>query len=50
MLEEARRLRSEINDAALLGEALELLARYRATEIDAAYVAYDVHPLDESNG
>jgi hypothetical protein len=50
-LEEARRLRSEINDAALPNEALAaLLARYRATEIDAAYAAYDVHPLDESNG
>ena len=49
LLEEARRLRSEINDAALLDEALAaLLTRHRATEIDAAYTAYDVHPLDES--
>ncbi len=48
LLEEARRLRSESNDAALLDEALAaLLLQYRAAEIDAAYVAYDAHPIDE---
>lgn len=50
LLAEARRLRSEINDAALLDEALAaLLTHYRAAEIDAAYSAYDVRPLDESD-
>lgn len=48
LLEEARRLRSECNDAALLDEALgALLARHRAAQIDAAYAAYDSHPIDE---
>ena len=48
LLEEARRLRSESNDAALLDEALAaLLARYRAAQIDASYTAYDAHPIDE---
>jgi len=26
-----------------------LLARYRSTEVDASYAAYDEHPLDESD-
>jgi len=48
LLEDARRLRSELTDAALVDEALEaLLARYRAAEIDASYAAYERHPLDE---
>ena len=48
LLENARRVRSESNDAALLDEALAaLLARYRTAEIDAAYAAYDAHPMDE---
>jgi len=48
LLQEARRLRTGGTDAALLDEALEsLLARHRATEIDAGYAAYDEHPLDE---
>lgn len=48
LLTSARRLRSELTDAALLDEALEALtARHRAAEIDAAYEAYDEHPLDE---
>ena len=48
LLEEARRLRSESNDAALLDEALAaLLARHRAAQIDAAYAASDAHPIDE---
>jgi hypothetical protein len=46
--EEARRLRSGSNDSALLDEALAaLLARHRAARIDAAYTAYDAHPIDE---
>ena len=48
LLEEARRLRSESNDAALLDEALAaLLARHQAAQIDAAYTAYDTNPIDE---
>jgi len=35
-------------DAALLDAALQsLLARHRAAETDAAYAAYDRHPLNE---
>ena len=48
LLEEARRLHSESNDSALLDEALAaLVAQHRAAQIDAAYTAYDVHPIDE---
>jgi hypothetical protein len=48
LLEEARRIRSESNDAALLDEALgALLIRHRAAQIDAAYAAYDTSPIDE---
>ena len=47
LLAEARDLRSGINDATLLDEALTaLLAKHKAAEIDAAYAAYDDHPLD----
>jgi hypothetical protein len=50
LLKDARNLRSELNDAALLDEALtSLLAKHRAAEIDAAYAAYDEHPLDEGD-
>jgi hypothetical protein len=35
-------------DSALIDEALAaLLSRQRAATIDAAYAAYDAHPLDE---
>lgn len=48
LLAEARRVRPGHNDAALLDEALTaLVARSRAAERDAAYGAYDDHPLDE---
>jgi len=48
LLADARRLRNGANDAALLDEALgALIARHQAAERDAAYVAYDEHPLDE---
>ncbi len=48
LLAEARGRRPGVTDAALFDEALAaLLARYRAAEIDAAYRAYDEHPLDE---
>lgn len=50
LLEGARRARSGSTDAALIDEALAaLLARDRAAEVDASYVAYDEHPLDESD-
>ncbi|MHB8463234.1 MAG: type II toxin-antitoxin system VapB family antitoxin [Acidimicrobiales bacterium] len=48
LLRSARRLRSALTDAALVDEALSaLLALHRDAEVDAAYAAYDEHPLDE---
>lgn len=48
LLEHARGIRSGITDAALIDEALTaLLSRHRSAEIDASYLAYDEHPLDE---
>lgn len=48
LLEDARRLRVGTNDAVLFDEALEaLLACHRAVERDAAYRAYEDHPIDE---
>ena len=48
LLERARRARAGVNDATLLDEALKVLLRaHREAEIDAAYAAYDEHPLDE---
>jgi hypothetical protein len=48
LLASARRMRSDLADAALLDEALAaLLARHRNSEIDASYAAYDEHPLSE---
>lgn len=48
LLHDARRVRSGITDATLIDEALgALLVRHRAAEVDAAYAAYDQHPLDE---
>ncbi len=50
LLSEARHLRSGANDAVLLDEALgALVARHRASEIDAAYAAYDDFPIDDSD-
>jgi hypothetical protein len=47
LLAEARRTRSGLTDSALIDEALAaLVARNRSAEIDAAYAAYDEHPLD----
>ena len=47
LLQSARELRSELNDAALLDEALGALeAQHRAAEVDASYSAYDDVPLD----
>jgi hypothetical protein len=50
LLTSARQLHTAATDAALLDEALAaLLARHRAADIDAAYSAYDEHPLEESD-
>lgn len=50
LLESARSLRSELNDAALLDEALNaLVGQYRSAEIDAGYAVYDERPLDEAD-
>lgn len=48
LLEGARQALAPLTDAALLDEALAaLLAHHRAAEIDAAYSAYEEHPLEE---
>ena len=48
LLASARHARSGGTDSALIDEALSaLLASRRAAEFDAAYAAYDAHPLDE---
>jgi hypothetical protein len=50
LLTNARRARAGVGDAALIDEALgALLARHRAAQVDAAYSAYDQHPLDEAD-
>jgi hypothetical protein len=50
LLQSARLARAGLADSALIDEALgSLLARSRAAEIDAAYAAYDGHPLDEAD-
>ena len=50
LLASARRARSGVADSVLIDEALAaLLARQRAAEFDAAYAAYDAHPLDEKD-
>jgi post-segregation antitoxin (ccd killing protein) len=47
LINRARELRSDLNDAALLDVALsDLIARHRATEIDAGYSRYSDAPLD----
>ena len=48
LLERARRVQDWPNDATMVDAALEaLVARHRKVQIDAAYEAYDRHPLDE---
>jgi hypothetical protein len=50
LLADVRRASPAANDAALLDEAFAaLLARHRAAQIDAAYGAYDEHPLEEKD-
>ncbi len=50
LLDRARRVHSGVADSALIDAALAaLLARHREAEIDAAYSAYDAHPLNEAD-
>ena len=50
LLRTARSLRSDLNDASLLDEALAALAaKHRSAEIDAEYASYDKRPLDEAD-
>ena len=50
LLSGARRARPGAKDSALFDEALDaLLARNRASEIDASYTAYDRRPLNEAD-
>lgn len=47
LLARAREARPELNDAALLDQALQaMVTQHRAAELDAAYAAYDAIPLD----
>lgn len=51
LLSRAREARSGVADSVLLDEALAaLLASRRSAEVDAAYAAYDDHPLSEPDG
>jgi antitoxin MazE5 len=48
LLEDVRRLRAGLNDAALLDEALVALRdQHRSMAVDAAYSVYDDRPLGE---
>ncbi len=50
LLASARQALAPLTDAAVLDQALAaLMDRRRATEIDAAYAAYDEHPLEEAD-
>jgi hypothetical protein len=50
LLDAARRSRAGVADSVLIDAALAaFLARERAAEVDAAYTAYDAHPLDEAD-
>jgi len=48
LLESARTSHQGLSDSSLIDEALAaLLARRRSAEYDAAYAAYEAHPLSE---
>ncbi|MEX0825499.1 MAG: DUF2191 domain-containing protein [Acidimicrobiia bacterium] len=50
LLSQARELRTGANDATILDESLKALLRvHRSAEVDAAYAAYDKHPLNQSD-
>jgi hypothetical protein len=48
LLSRVREIRAGANDATIIDESLEALLRiHRTAEFDAAYAAYEEHPLDE---
>ena len=50
LLTKARTALAGKSDAVVIDEALRsLMMRYRSAELDAAYAAYDHHPLDEAD-
>jgi hypothetical protein len=50
LLEDARQARAGKPDSVLIDDALSaLLAKDRAAEVDAAYAAYDEHPLTDED-
>lgn len=50
LLEQARKVKAGVPDSVLVDAALAaLLDRHRAAEVDAAYAAYESHPLDEGD-
>jgi len=50
LLEDARRTREGKPDSIVIDDALAaLLARHRSAQVDAAYAAYDEHPLAEQD-
>lgn len=50
LLEGARRVHEGKPDSIVIDDALTaLLARHRSAQVDAAYSAYDEHPLDEQD-
>jgi len=50
LLEDARRVREGKPDSIVIDDALAaLLARHRSAQVDAAYAAYDEHPLAEQD-
>lgn len=50
LLEGARRVHEGKPDSMVIDDALAaLLARNRSAQVDAAYAAYDEHPLDEQD-
>lgn len=50
LLADARRVGAGLPDSVLIDEALAaLMARRRAAEFDAAYAAYETHPLEEAD-
>jgi hypothetical protein len=50
LLEDARRVLEGKPDSVVIDDALAaLLARHRSAQVDAAYAAYDDHPLAEQD-
>jgi hypothetical protein len=48
LLSRAREIRAGANDATILDESLKALIQvHRSAEVDAAYAAYDEHPLNQ---